>query len=102
MFYLDKPSPLKLSPHVKIAKQAKGTFFTVKCLTEEKGYPTGLFKWFKDGSYLSSTEMVEQNTAFIVLHFSNLKKEDAGEYKCRIENSEGLEESSFHLFVFGK
>ena len=64
------------------------------------GYPPGTLKWFKNDSYISSsTGLVKPNSNSILLQFSSLKEEDAGSYKCRIENSVGIQQKGFELLV---
>ena len=101
--YLDKPSLLKLSNEVENLELTPNSSFEVSCFTNQFGNPRGAFKWFKNDIYIPpSTELLITNINFFILHFSKLKKEDTGSYKCRIENDEGYEERSFQLSIVGK
>lgn len=101
--YLDKPSLLKLSNEVENLELTSNSSFEVSCFTNQFGNPRGVFKWFKNDIYIPpSTELLITNINFFILHFSKLKKEDTGSYKCRIKNDEGYEERSFQLSIVGK
>lgn len=103
LIYSDKPSSVKLSNEVENVQLPVHSSFEVRCFTNQRGYPTGRLQWIKNDIYISSsTGLLIESGNFVILYFSNLKKEDTGKYKCQIENSIGYQEKSLNLFIVGK
>ena len=81
----------------------EGSYYSVKCFVDQIGFPYSILKWFKDNIEIStSSDLISKSRNFIALHFSRLKKEQSGNYKCHIKNSEGNQEKEIQLLVFGE
>ena len=100
-YYLDKPSPLKLSVDVERLELPAGTANAISCSTDHLAYPHGKSEWFKDDRSILTGSVITDHT-LTVLHFSSLKKEDTGKYKCTIEYRTVFQEKRFQLLVIGK
>lgn len=79
----------------------------VRLQCEAHAKPIPIVKWYKNGSLLLSdgritTSKTEGEITKSVLHISDAKLADGGEYKCVFENSQGLSSSSGIVIIHGK
>ena len=100
--HLDDKDPLKLYPAAERVEKKKDSNFSIMCTTEHMRYYSRNFNWFKENGILPNTTTVVRHPTFLRLDFAALKVEDTGIYKCNITDIKNLQETCFHLIVFGK
>lgn len=60
-------------------------------------YPTANIKWYHNGTFLQSTEEENISADNHMILIKTIDQDDAGEYKCQIEN--GIEKKTFTAVV---
>uniref|UniRef100_A0A3Q0QQP7 Ig-like domain-containing protein n=31 Tax=New World cichlids TaxID=319056 RepID=A0A3Q0QQP7_AMPCI len=79
---------------------AVGTPVILQCLVNGKPNPTA--EWYKDGDRITDNRCIiqEKTAGHFNLLITNVTQSDAGEYKCRIQNTAGCIETTALLKVF--
>ena len=90
-FWILCPGPPEINTELKNQSVAYNS--SLKFICSLSGFPTPEILWTKDG-----VNRGNKNT----LTINRVSYEDAGQYKCSAENSEGKSESAFHITVTGK
>ena len=85
------PDPPEINPELKNQSVTHNSSLRFKCSLS--GFPTPEILWTKDGVNLGNN-----NT----LTINRVSYGDAGQYTCSANNSEGKNESAFHITVTGK
>ena len=85
------PGPPEINPELKNQSATYKTSLQFNCSLS--GFPTPEILWTKDGENLGNN-----NT----LTINRVSYGDAGQYTCSANNSEGKNESAFHITVTGK
>ena len=80
-FFADLAPTFQNPPHAgQIELPSNGKIL----LCEAKGYPEPVYRWLKDGVFLSA-----QNDTSTLLVFKDLDRNDAGAYQCVASNNAG-------------
>lgn len=90
-----KPKIFGESDHEQIA-QHTGEACQLECNSE--GFPKPTVRWLKNGEPLVQDNRIQMING-TTLVFTYLKREDSGQYLCRVENREGLAEKRYKLTV---
>ena len=90
-FWILCPGPPEINPELKNQSVAYNSSLQFICSLS--GFPTPEILWTKDGVNLGNN-----NT----LTINRVSYGDAGQYTCSANNSEGKNESAFHITVTGK
>ena len=90
-FWILCPGPPEINPELKNQSVAYNSSLQFICSLS--GFPTPEILWTKDGVNLG-----KNNT----LTINRVSYGDAGQYTCSANNSEGKNESAFHITVTGK
>ncbi|CAH3162930.1 unnamed protein product, partial [Pocillopora meandrina] len=89
-FHITVTGPPEINTELKNQSVAYNS--SLKFICSLSGFPTPEILWTKDG-----VNRGNNNT----LTINRVSYEDAGQYKCSAENSEGKSESAFHITVTG-
>ncbi|CDQ62005.1 unnamed protein product [Oncorhynchus mykiss] len=98
-FQMTETPPKCIVPLTNVTA-AVGTPVVLQCLVNGKPHPTA--EWYKDGDPVKETRYMIQEKAsgHFNLIITNVTKNDAGEYKCLIQNKSGYTETTALLKVF--
>lgn len=98
-FQVTETAPKCVIPLTNVTA-AVGTPVILQCLVSGKPNPTA--EWYKDGDPITDSRcLIQVKTAgHFNLLITNVAQSDAGEYKCRIQNSAGCIETTALLKVF--
>lgn len=75
---------------------------TIRFKCKATGKPKPYILWYKDGHELTSSSIdIHKNTRW-TLKLTDLKKEDTGQYTCKVVNSVGSINYTYDLDVIGE
>lgn len=98
-FQVTETAPKCVIPLTNVTAAA-GTPVILQCLVSGKPNPTA--EWFKDGESVTDSRCIiqEKTAGHFNLLITNVNQDDAGEYKCVIQNTAGCIETTALLKVF--
>jgi hypothetical protein len=98
-FQVTETAPKCIIPLTAVTA-AHGTPVILQCLVN--GKPNSTAQWYKDGHLVQGSRCIiqEKSSGHFNLLITNVTQNDAGEYKCLIQNQAGHTETTALLKVF--